>query len=112
MWKKISVNESVKKEMEKLRNERSLTLNVTTVYDLDQISFKFCYLNARSLHKHIDDVRHDLNYTSTDINIFSETRFQSSDDDSMYLIDGYTLFRNELITCVNVRTVQRRSIFK
>ena len=47
------------------------------------------------LHKHINDVRHDLNFTNTDINIFSETRFISSDNDTMYDIDGYNLFRND-----------------
>ena len=52
------------------------------------------YLNARSLHKHIN-VRHDLNLTSTDINIFSETRCMRSDNDVMYEISGYTLFRND-----------------
>ena len=57
---------------------------------------KFAILiNARSLHKHIDDVRHDLNFKNTDINIFSETRFISSDNDIMYNIDGYNLFRND-----------------
>ena len=59
------------------------------------MSFKICYLNARSLHKHINDVRHDLNFTNTDINFFSETRFISSDNDIMYDIDGYNLFRND-----------------
>jgi hypothetical protein len=54
-----------------------------------------CYLNARSLHKHIDDIRHDFNFTNTDINIFSETRCMRSDDGTMYDIDGYTLFRND-----------------
>ena len=48
-----------------------------------------------SLHKHTDDVRHDLNYSSTDINIFAETRFNNSDNDNIYTIDGYVLFRNE-----------------
>ena len=57
-----------------------------------------CYLNARSLHKHIDDVRHDLNFTNTDINIFSETRFSSTDNDIMYDIDGYSLFRNDKLS--------------
>ena len=47
------------------------------------------------MHKHIDDVQHHLNFTNTDINIFSETRSMRSDNDSMYDIDGYTLFRND-----------------
>ena len=65
------------------------------IYKRDQISFKLCYLNARSLHKHIDDIRHDFNFTNTDINIFSETRCMRFDNDNMYDIDGYTLFRND-----------------
>ena len=36
-----------------------------------------------------------MNFTSTDINILSETRFLRSDSDIMYEIDGYTLFRND-----------------
>ena len=69
---KIAVNPHVKAEMECLRTERYLKLSVTPIYNLDQISFKLCFLNARSLHKHIDDVSHDLNYTSTDINILQK----------------------------------------
>ena len=57
--------------------------------------FKLGYLNARSLHKHINDIRHELNFTNTDINIFSETRCMRSDNDAMYEITSYTLFRNE-----------------
>ena len=92
---KIAVNPHVAKEMELLRNERKLELSVTPIYKTNQVSFKLCYLNARSLHKHIDDIRHDLNFTNTDINIFSETRFINSDNDIMYDIDGYNLFKND-----------------
>ena len=53
-----------------------------------------CYLDARSLHKH-KDIRKNLNYSSTDMSIFSEIRFTNSGDDSMYTIDGYNLFRND-----------------
>ena len=45
--------------------------------------------------KHINDVQYDLNFTNTDINIFSETRFITSDNDIMYDIQGYNLFRND-----------------
>ena len=92
---KIAVNQYVKGEMEILRNERKLELSVTPMYQTNQIWFKLCYLNTRSLHKHIDDVRNDLNYTNVDVNIFSETRLTGSDNDTMYKIDGYTLFRND-----------------
>ena len=53
---------------------------------------KICYLNARSLHKHIDDVRKDINYLSADKLVFSETRFNPHDPDEMYTIDGHELF--------------------
>jgi hypothetical protein len=82
--------------MEMLRTEHSLKLCYTPLYNLDHSQFKICYLNSRSLHKHIEDVRGDINYSSTDILIFSETRFSSLDPDEMYTIDGYKLFRNDI----------------
>ena len=92
---KIAVNPHVIAEMKLLRNKRKLKLSVIPIYKTNQVTFKICNLNARSLHKHIDDVRHDLNFTNTDINIFSETRCRTSDNDITYDIDGYSLFRND-----------------
>jgi hypothetical protein len=83
---KIAVNPHVAAEMELLRGERQLTISVTPIYKTDQVSFKLCYLNARSLHKHIDDVRNDLNFRNTDINIFSETQCMSSDNANMFTL--------------------------
>ena len=85
---------------------------MSPIYSLiDHVSFKLCFLNPRSLHRHIDDVRHDLNYTSTDINIFSETRFASSDNDNMYAIDGYTVFRNDAQSSATSRPYGGTAIF-
>ena len=92
---KISVDYKVVKEMEILRIENNLKLCFTPLYMLNHTDFKVCYLNARSLHKHIEDVRKDINYSSTDILIFSETRFSPLEPDNMYNINGYTLFRND-----------------
>ena len=61
-----------------------------------------CYLNARSVHKHIQDLCKDLNYVSADINIFAETRFSFQDPDDMYYIPGYDLFRNDNSNSSNV----------
>ena len=58
------------------------------------MALQICFLNAWLLHKHIDDVRRDLNFTNTDINIFSETRCLTSDNIT-YDINGYSLFRND-----------------
>ena len=92
---KISIDQRVVTEMETLRTERSLKLCFTPLYMLDHSDLKVCYLNARSLHKHIEDVRKDINYSSTDIVIFTETRFSPLDPDEMYHINGYRLFRND-----------------
>ena len=93
---KISVDPRVVKEIEILRTEHSLKLCYTPLYNLDHSDLKICYLNARSLHKHIEDVRKDINYLSTDVLIFSETRFSPLDPDEMYSIEGCMLFRNDI----------------
>ena len=80
--------------MQLLRSEYKLNLCFTPLYMLENTNLKICYLNARSLHKHIDDVRKDINYLSADILIFTETRFSPHDPDEMYAIEGYELFRN------------------
>ena len=76
---KISVDPKVVKEMQLLRNEYKLDLCFAPLYMLENTDLKICYLNARSLHKHIDDVRKDINYLLGDILIFTETRFSSHD---------------------------------
>ena len=53
----------------RLRNS-GLSLSVSPLYTKSPVSLKICYLNARSLHKHIDDVHKDLNHSNTDISIF------------------------------------------
>ncbi|CAB3979620.1 ATP-dependent DNA helicase PIF1 [Paramuricea clavata] len=93
---KISVDQRVVKEMEMFGTEHSLKLCFTPLYMLDHSDLKVCYLNTRSLHKHIEDVRKDINYSSTDILIFTETRFSSLNPNEMYNIDGYSLFRNDI----------------
>ena len=96
---KIGVSDDVQTEMHRLRTEGQLSLSVIPTYKVSQISFKVCFLNARSLHKHIEDVRRDVNYSQTDVSIFSESRFTRFDNDNLYLIDNkYTLFRNDAST--------------
>ena len=95
---KIAVSDDVRTEMHRLRTERQLTLAVNPLYNVPEISLKICYLNARSLHKHIKDVRADLNYSSTDVSIFAESRFCNLDDDSLYNLthdNKYSMFRND-----------------
>ena len=82
---KIAVSNAVCEEMARLRNDGKLSFCVSPVYKADQISFKLYFLNARSLHKHIDAVRKDLNYSSTDVNIFAETGYARSDNNDIIL---------------------------
>ena len=92
---KIAVHPDVKKEMERLRTSAKLKLCISPLYQITGSLLKLCYLNARSVHKHIEDLRKDFNYLSADINIFAETRFSVRDPDEMYYIPGYDLFRND-----------------
>ena len=92
---KIAVHPDVKKEMERLRTTARLKLCISPLYEITGSVLKLCYLNARSVHKHIQDLCNDLNYLSADINIFAETRFSLQDTDEMYYIPGYELFRND-----------------
>ena len=97
---KISVDPKVVQEMQLLRNEYELGLCFTPLYMLQNTDLKICYLNARSLHKHTDDVRKDINYSSADILIFTETRFSPLDLNETHAIEGYELFRNDEISNV------------
>ena len=72
---KIAVSCDVQTEMDSLRDEGKLSLSVTPGYNVSQISYKACFLNAQSLHRHIEDIRKDLNYSSTDVNIFQKQGF-------------------------------------
>ena len=76
--------------MQLLRNEYKLDLCFTPLYMLENTDLKICYLNTRSLHKHIEDIL-----------IFTETRFSPHDPDEMYAIEGYELFRHDDISNVN-----------
>ena len=98
---KISVDPKVVQEMQLLRNEYKLDLCFTPLYLLEDTDLKLSYLNTRSLHKHIHDVRKDINYLSTNILIFTKTRFSPHDPDEMYAIQGYELFRNDDFSNVN-----------
>ena len=81
--------------MERLRTSAKLKLCISPLYQITGSLLKLYFLNARSEHKHIQDLRKDFNYLSADMNIFAETRFSVRDPDEMYYIPGYDLFRND-----------------
>ena len=87
---KIAVDSKVVNEMKELRTETSLQLCISPLYNINDNSLlKLCYLNARSLHKHIEDVRKDFNYSSTHVTIFTETRFSAAHEDEIYKINDF-----------------------
>ena len=81
--------------MQILRNEKQLKLSVTPIYQKDKTTFKVCFLNSRSLHRHIEDIRKDSNFSSIDVNIFTETMLRHVDKDCGYAINKYNFFRND-----------------
>ena len=92
---KIKVSEKVKKEMIRLRTERSLVL-LALMQTVDSPQTKaILFQNVRSLHLHIDDVRSDYNIQKADVNIFVETKLCLSDRDDTYSLSRFTLYRND-----------------
>ena len=67
---KIAVSPAVQEEMAQLRTERKLKLCISPIYDANESLIKLCFVNARSLHKHISDIRAELNFSSTDVTDF------------------------------------------
>ena len=91
---KISVSTGVKNEMERLRTQGSLQVTTSPMTTCDN-AVNICFLHARSLHKHSNDIRNDLYYKNSGVCMFVETRFHHRDTNTMYTINGYHLYRND-----------------
>ena len=76
---KITVSSDVKAEMQRLRTQGTLDLSISPFYKISKSLFKICFLNARSLYKHPEDVRQDYNFKNADLLIVAETSFSSLD---------------------------------
>ena len=86
--------------MERLRTGGKLQISISPMYNAPKASITICFLNARSLHKHINDIRADLNYLSTDLTIFAETRFCHTDSNPIYTIPGTLYFKTTLLQII------------
>lgn len=80
--------------MKRLRTQGSLQVTTSSMTTCDN-AVNICFLNARSLHKHIDDIRNDLYYKNSGVCMFVETRFLHRDSNIVYTITGYHLYRND-----------------
>ena len=92
---KISVNNHVKGEMHRLRHEAQLSPSLKFIYNIPNDMIKISFLNAQSLHRHFLDFKNDFNLQASDCNIVCETRFAPWDDNSVYQINNFLLFRND-----------------
>ena len=102
--KSICVSERVKEEMTRLR-EKPLVSCVPCLYNNDQPStIKVLFHNVRSLRLRFDDIKCDYNVQAADINIFVETHLCHSDNNAIYEIHNFKLFRNGFCPQSNVRT--------
>ena len=94
---KITVSKKVQEEMTRLRQKARLNSHIPFLYKDTSESFKILFQNVRSLHLHIADVASDYNVKAADINIFVETALCSNDDNALYEIPGFQLFRNDFM---------------
>ncbi|XP_078380050.1 uncharacterized protein LOC144662996 [Oculina patagonica] len=95
--KKITVSNKVKNEMQRLRTAAYLQPSIISLADIAENFVKIVFLNARSLHKHISDVKNDFNVKAADINIFVETRLWVFDQNDKFEINDFSLFRNDAL---------------
>ena len=94
---KITVSKKVQEEMTTLREKATLNSHIPFLYKDTSESFKILFQNVRSLHLHIADVASDYNVKAADVNIFVETALCSNDDNALYGIPGFQLFRNDVM---------------
>ena len=91
---KIQVSDSVKNEMQQLWTDRKLSLSLQFPYALSSTHSQIAFLNTRSLHKHIDEVKHDFGLLACDVCTFCETRLMLTDihkNTDRYNLTDYTL---------------------
>ncbi len=92
---KISVNDKVTAEMQRLRSVSTMKLCYTPMYNVDQSKFKIAFHNARSLHHHFEQLQRDGNLRSSDVIAICESRLKKSEADDIYAIEQYAMHRND-----------------
>ena len=70
----IGLDEQVHVEMQRLGTQATLELSYTPLYKIDPSRIKLAFNNARSLHKHFEDVQFEPNVLSADVIGFAESR--------------------------------------
>ena len=78
---------NVQQEMAALRADRSMQLSLHFPQSDDSLHVAF--LNTRSLHKHIDLIRHDQVLSASHINLYCETRVADTDSSDTYRVNSF-----------------------
>jgi hypothetical protein len=96
--KKIAVSKKVEEEMTRLRQNYVLKSHLPFLFkDISKTLKYYSKMHVRSLHLHVGDVASDYNVKAADTNMFVETALCSNDDNELYQIPGFQLFRNDFI---------------
>ena len=74
--------------MDYLKTYSKVQLCYTPVYNM-VTGMKCCFLNTRSLHKHIENVKVNHNICASDVIFLAETKLIQSDDGNTYKITGF-----------------------
>ena len=77
--------------MQRLRTQASLEL--TPLCKIDPSRIKLAFNNARSLHKHFEDVQFEPNVLSADVIGFAESRLCTRDEDVNFALNRFRLVR-------------------
>lgn len=87
----------VQEEMTRLRQNALLNSHIPFLYKETSESFKTLFQNVRSLHLHVADVASNYIVKAADINIFVESVLCSTDNNTLYQIPSFQLFRNDFM---------------
>ena len=77
----------------------------------EYISTSDQFLNVRSLHSHIDLVRHDRILSNSQINMFCESRVNQPDAPNMYDICNYSVIHYPSFSNTNQRSPYGISVY-
>jgi len=103
---KIHISDNVRQEMAALRTCRKLpiSLYLPPVQQASTSPLQITFLNVRSLHSHIDLVRHDRILSNSQINMFCESRVNQTDAPNMYDICNYSVIHYPSFSNTNQRS--------
>lgn len=88
--KKISVSESVKQEVHRLRLHSKMQLTLSIIHDFAKNGTVICFHNCRSLKKHIPDLKEDIFLKKVDVLALCEIRVFKFD--MQLCIDNFSHF--------------------